>query len=148
MTIKTHPPLTVLYSTHRTTLKELQQFTGTVMKDLYGEAADKTLISGPVYWIYYGVDGKPDTVFTLEIALPIQGAFQPSKFSVKELPAFKTLTHVHEGAWQQLYATYGQMIQHIEANKLPMKDECRELYVNIDFEKPENNITEVQIGIL
>jgi effector-binding domain-containing protein len=118
------------------------------MKDLYAEAATSTLVSGPLYWIYHGLDGKPDTVFTLEIALPIQGKFQSSKFSIKELPAFKTITHIHEGAWEQLSATYGQMMQHIEANKIPMKDECRELYLNIDFEKPENNITEVQVGIL
>jgi effector-binding domain-containing protein len=148
MKIKTHPPLTVLYSTHRTTIQQLNQFVGTVMKDLYTEAANSTLVSGPVYWIYHGMDGKPDTEFTLEIALPIQGKFESSKFSIKDLPAFKTVTHVHEGAWEQLHATYGQMMQHIEANKIPMKDECRELYLNIDFQKPENNITEVQVGIL
>lgn len=147
MTVKTHPPLTVLYSTHQTTIQQLSSFAGTIMKDLYSEAAKKAIVSGPVYWIYYGMDGKSDTVFTLEIALPVQGTFHSSKFSIKELPAFKTVTHIHEGAWEQLYATYGQMMQHIEANKIPMKDECRELYLNIDFQKPQNNITEVQVGI-
>ena len=148
MTIKTHPPLTVLYSTHQTTIQQLTQFAGTVMKDLYMDAAKNSIVSGPVYWIYHGMDGKQETVFTLEIALPVQGVFKPSKFSIKELPAFKTVAHIHEGAWEQLYATYDQMMQHIEANKIPMKDECRELYLNIDFQKPENNITEVQVGIL
>ena len=148
MNIKTHPPLTVLYSTHQTTIPELDQFVGTVMKDLYLEAANNAVVSGPVYWIYRGMDGKPETVFTLEIALPVQGKFSSSKFSIKELPAFKTVAHVHEGAWELLHATYADMMKHIEANKLPMKDECRELYINIDFQKPENNITEVQVGIL
>src|SRR3990170_1354242 len=99
MTTKTHPPLTVLYSTHQTSIRELNQFVGTVMKDLYVEAANNTIVSGPVYWIYHGMDGKPDTTFTLEIALPIQGPFQPSRFSIKELPSFKTVAHIHEGAW-------------------------------------------------
>lgn len=148
MTIKTHPPLTVLYSTHRTTIKQLGEFVGTVMKDLYTEAAKNTIVSGPVYWIYHGMDGTPDTVFTLEIALPVQGVFQSSKFLIKDLQAFKSVSHVHEGAWEQLYATYAQMMKHIEANKIPLKDESRELYINIDFQKPENNITEVQVGIL
>jgi effector-binding domain-containing protein len=148
MTTKTHPPLTVLYSSHQTTIQQLGQFIGTVMKDLYIEATNNTIVSGPVYWIYHGMDGKPDTVFTLEIALPIQGRFISTRFPVKELPAFKTVAHVHEGAWEQLHATYAQMMQHIEANKIPIKDECRELYLNIDFERPENNITEVQVGIL
>ena len=147
MTIKTHPPLTVLYSTHQTTIQQLNQFVGTVMKDLYAEATSNTIVSGPVYWIYYGMDGKQETLFTLEIALPIQGPYQSSKFSVKELPPFKTVAHIHEGAWEQLHTTYDQMMQHIEANKIPIKDECRELYLNIDFQTPQNNITEVQVGI-
>lgn len=148
MTIKTHPPLTVLFSTHQTTMPQLEQLVGTVMKDLYSEAAQNTMVSGPVYWIYHGMDGKPDTVFTLEISVPIQGKFESSKFSIKELPAFKTVTHVHEGSWEQLHSTYGQIMKHIESNKIPIIDECRELYLNIDFQKPENNITEVQVGIL
>lgn len=148
MTIKTHPGLTVIYSAHHTTIQQLNQFAGTVIKDLYKEAAGNTIISGPVYWLYHGADGKPDTVFTLEIALPIQGMFASNKFSVKQLPPFKAIAHIHEGPWEQLYATYGQMMQHIEANKIPISDECRELYLNIDFQNPENNITEVQVGIL
>lgn len=148
MILKTHPPLTVLYSTHQTSLSELEKYVGTVMKDLHLEAANNSIVSGPVYWIYHGADGKPETVFTLEIALPIQGIFKSSKFYIKELPAFKTLSHIHEGAWEQLYATYTNMFKHIEANKIPIKDECREIYTNIDFHRPENNITEVQVGIL
>lgn len=148
MTIKTHPPLTVLFSTHKTTIQELDPLVGTVMKDLYTEASKNTVVTGPVYWIYHGADGRPDTIFTLEIALPIQGVFESSRFQTKVLPAFKSVSHVHEGVWQQLPITYAQMMQHIEANKIPLKDECRELYLNIDFQKPENNITEVQVGIL
>jgi len=148
MTIKTHPPLTVLYSSHQTTIPGLKQFVGTIMKDLYSEAANNTMICGPVHWIYHGMDGKPDTLFTLEIALPVQGAFKSQKFSIKQLAPFKTIVHIHEGAWEQLHTTYQQMMQHIETNKIPMKDECRELYLNIDFHEPENNITEVQVGII
>ena len=148
MTIKTHPPVTVLYSSHQTTIQQLSQFIGTVMKDLYMEAVNKSLVTGPVYWIYHGMDGRPDTIFTLEMALPVQGGFESSKFELKELPAFKALSNVHEGAWEQLSNTYMHMMQFVENNKIPLKDECRELYLNIDFEKPENNITEVQIGIV
>jgi effector-binding domain-containing protein len=147
MTIKSHPPIIVLFSSHKTTIQQLKEFTGTVMRELYKEASATSLVSGPLYWIYQGMDGKPDTVFTLDIALPIQEKYNSSNFAIKELPAFKCLTHVHEGAWQQLHVTYEQMMKHIEANKIPIKDECRELYINIDFNHPENNITEVQVGI-
>ena len=70
MHIKTHPPITVLSSSHRTTLRELDQF-GPVMKEMYEEIIQqKTLVGGPLYWIYHGLDGKPDTTFTLEIVIP------------------------------------------------------------------------------
>jgi effector-binding domain-containing protein len=148
MNIKTHPAMTVLYSTHQTTLGQLHQFVGTVAKQLYAEAVNNdVLVSGPVYWLYYGLDGQPDTVFTLEIALPVQGKITASRFATKELPAFRAASHVHENAWTKIPATYAQIMQFIAMNKLKMTGEFREIYTNIDFENPDNNLTEVQIGI-
>ncbi len=99
-------------------------------------------------WIYHGMDGKPDNVFTLTIAIPIQGEFKPSRFSIKQLPAFKAVTHMHEGAWTGMTQTYGDILQHIDANKIPMTEECREIYLNIDFQQEENNVVQVQMGVI
>jgi effector-binding domain-containing protein len=140
-----HPAVTVLYSSHRTTLKELQQL-GPVSKEVYREAANHSFVSGPVYWIYRGADGNPATVLTLEIAVPIQGFFNSSKFEIKQLPPFKAVVHRHEGSWEQLAASYGQIMQFVESNRIPIKDEFREIFINIDFQQPANNITEVQVG--
>ena len=149
MTIKTHPPVTILYSEYQTTLKDLKQFTGEEVKKLYAEAVSKNaFIAGPGYWIYKGADGNPDTVFTLEIAVPVQGLTKPSgNFKLKELPAFKAAVQIHEGSWERLAETYGQMIQQLNGKKMALNNECRELYINVDFQQPENNITEVQVGI-
>lgn len=148
MEIKTHPAMTVLYSTHQTTLGQLNQFVGTVIKDLYAEAvANDILVSGPAYWIYKGMDGQPETIFTLEIALPIQGSVKASRFATKELPAFKTASHLHEKAWTKIPATYAQLMQYVSMNNLRLTGEFREIYWNIDFENPENNLTEVQVGV-
>jgi len=148
MEIKTHPAMTMLYSTHRTTINQLNQYVGTVVKELYAEAVlNGVLVSGPAYWMYYGMDGQPETVFTLEIAVPIQGKITASKFATKELPAFKAASHVHENGWTKMPATYAQIMQFIAMNNLRMTGEFREIYWNIDFENPENNLTEVQIGV-
>ncbi|MGO8056016.1 hypothetical protein, partial [Rhizobium leguminosarum] len=40
-----------------------------------------------------------------------------------------------------------QIMQFIAMNNLRMTGEFREIYWNIDFENPENNLTEVQIGV-
>lgn len=149
MEIKTHPTVTVLYGSFRTTLNTLHQYIGTTIKDLQVEAVNQqVLVSGPVYWIYRGADGKPDTEFTLEIALPIQGKIVSDKFKVKELPAFKALVHEHLGTWDGLAGVYGQLFKYIDDRRIPINDECREIYVNIDFENPENNITSVQMGLV
>ena len=149
MYIKTHPPVTVLYSRHQTSIQQLNQFVGTVMKDMYAEAIqNNAMVSGALLWIYHGMDGKPDTIFTLEIAIPIQGNVQSSRFAIKQLPAFKAVTHIHEGAWSTLPEAYGQIMHHIDANKIPMNEECREVYLNIDFQQPENNVTQVQMGVV
>ena len=147
MKIKTHPPVTVLYSSHRTTLKELKQLQP-VVKDLYTEAANNALISGPLYWIYHGADGKPDTEFTLEIAIPIQGQYSSSKFLTKQLTPFKAVTCLYEGSYDQIYAGYSEILQYIDAHKIPINEESRELYLNVDFQQPENCVTEIQVGAL
>ena len=147
MHIKTHPPVTVLYSSHRATLKELNQLQP-VVKELYSEAANNAFISGPLYWIYHGADGKPDTEFTLEIALPILGNYSAGKFSTRQLNPFKAVTYRYEGSYDRIYAGYHEIMQYIDDHKIPINEESRELYLNVDFEQPENCITEIQVGTL
>ena len=148
MQLKTLPPVTALVSTHRTTLQQLNQYIAVVASALYAEAAAHSLISGPLFWIYRGMDGKPDTEFTLEIAVPIQGRFESSKFTIKDLAPFKAITHRHEGPWDQLSGSYARVLQYVEDNKVVINDECREIYLNMDFNNPANNITEIQMGAL
>jgi len=149
MHVKTHPPVTVLYSTHQTNIHQLSEFVGIVLKDLCTEAVQQNaLISGAPYWIYHGMDGKPDTIFTLEIAVPVQGAVKSTRFATKQLPAFKAVTYTHEGSWTSMPQAYGQIMHYIDANKIPMLEECREMYLNIDFQQPENNVTQIQVGVV
>ena len=149
MHVKTHPPVTVLYSRHQTTIPQLSQFAGNVVRELCAEAVQQhALISGAPIWIYHGADGKPDTVFTLDIAIPIQGHIESSRFAVKQLEPFKAVTHTHEGAWNNLYSTYQEIMRHIDTHKIPMNEECREVYLNIDFQQPQHNVTQVQMGVL
>jgi effector-binding domain-containing protein len=149
MEIKTHPGMKVLYSSHQTTIPQLGNLVGTIAKELYAEAAkNNVLVSGPQYWVYHGMDGKNDTVFTLEIAMPIQGDIETEKFKVRELPAFKSVAHTHSDSWDSMPDSYGKILQYIDQNKIAMTDECREVYLNVDFNNPKNNLVEIQMGIL
>jgi effector-binding domain-containing protein len=145
----TVPPLPVLFFLTRATIPELSTFAGKVARKLYAEAARQNLLpTGPLHWVYYGMDGKPDTVFTLEIALPVDGsAVEESLFLYKELPKFTCLSATHYGKWDNMHHTYEMLISEIKTSEKKMDGIFRELYLNIDFNKPENDVTIVQIGV-
>lgn len=147
---KTMPALTALVFRTQTTLADLGKHVITVARDLYQEAARQGLMPvAPVQWIYTGADGKPDTVFTLEIALPVMGKLsQPSVFDFRKLPEFTGLATIHQGAWEHLYETYDRLIDAIKSTGLQMSGVCREQYLLIDMECPAHNVTEVQVGVV
>jgi effector-binding domain-containing protein len=142
--------MNVLYCTFQTSLLTIHDKIGTVARDLYAEAARQhLLVTGPVYWFYYGADGGPETIFRLEIAIPVSGIPEANEtFLFKELGSFKCLSVLHEGAWSDLKNTYGQLFEKVGRDGLAMNDICREAYINVDFSRDECNLTEVQIGLV
>jgi len=142
--------MTVLFHSYQTTLGEMGKYAGTVVKELYQYVVDlDLLVCGPQYWFYYGVDGRPDTRFTLEIAIPVQGKIPTALLPYfKQIPSFKCLSKRYQGPWQGLSGEYGEMIQHITDKGLSMNGVYCESYLHVDFTAPENNITEIQIGLL
>jgi len=148
MEIKTLPARTILYSRRTTTLKDLAAFAGTAVRELYPDlASGKLLVTGPQYWIYLGADGKPHTTFTLDIAIPVTGDTSGCANSVRELPAFRCVTYQLKGPWEKIAGAYDEIFGYIYGNKLEYSGETRELYHQIDFEHPENNEVEIQVGI-
>jgi len=151
MKTKTIQPIHVLYFETRTSFKEIFQYVRVEARKLYQDAVRNELeITGPVYWIYDGADGQPDTAFTLTIALPVTKPSHPidSPYNLKQLEAFGCISAELYGNWDGLANTYGALFGEIMSQKLNMSGQNREIYVNMDFENPERNITEVQIGIL
>lgn len=149
MTIKKIPAIPVLYFGTRTTLSEIGKLVDKVASDLYATAARHDLLpTGPLHWIYTGADGKPDTEFNLEIALPVNRiAAEKPAFSQKILPSFECVATHHNGSWDHLYETYDRLIDDVFAKGKKPSGICREQYLFMDFNNPTNNITEVQVGI-
>ena len=161
MVIRTHPCMTVLYSTRQATIKDLPAFSGTVIRELYRYVADlDLLVCGPQYWFYHGVDGRPKTAgggspivgesrFTLEIALPVQGKIPTALLPYfKQIPAFKCLVSRYEGPWEGLAEEYRAMMQYVGDNQLKMNGVYAESFLHIDFNDPASQITEVHIGLV
>jgi effector-binding domain-containing protein len=141
--------MTVLFSSRQTTLEDLPSLSGTVVRDLYRYVADlDLLVCGPQYWFYYGVDGRPGTRFTLEIALPVQGKIPTALLPFfKRIPSFRCLSSRYEGPWEGIAEEYRRMLQHIKDNQLEMNGMYAESFLHIDFDEPANQITEIQIGL-
>lgn len=145
----THPAMTVIYSSHQTSIRELSSLVATAAKALYNRtAAEGLMVAGPVYWIYYGMDGNPETRFTLEIAIPVTGNDKADDIaSSKELPSAQYLTTLHRGPWEKLEGTYTSMMEHAKTKNLVVDGVFREIYLNIDLANPENHIMVVQAGL-
>jgi effector-binding domain-containing protein len=149
MKIHVTNPITVLCFSTKVTLAGLQHFVRTKARELYYDATINNLeITGPVYWIYYGMDGNQTTEFTLEIALPVTCCDNyQGKFMVKQLGVFKHIQTCHLGNWAALPLAYGELFSEISCKGYTPSGECREVYQHIDFDHPANNRTEVQAGI-
>lgn len=95
-----------------------------------------------------GVDGRPDTRFTLEVALPVQGRIPTALLPYfKQVPAFRCLSSRYEGPWEGIAQHYEQMMQYIKENNLKMSGIYAESFLNIDIDHPGNHITGIQIGL-
>lgn len=152
MLIRTTQPIHVFYFEVETTLLDMMQYVRIKAKQLYQDAIRNDLeITGPVYWIYKGADGQPETPFTLTIALPIAektATIIDSPFKVKTLDTFRFVSQIHTGAWNKLGETYCLIFAEIALTEPALSGETREVYINMDFENLEGNVTEVQIGLI
>ena len=142
-------PFQALVFRTETKLTEINRYVRTKAREIYADViANKCEITGPVYWIYYGADGNPNTVFSLEIAVPVFSTGNYTGiFELKVIPEFGCISEIHEGAWERLNETYGKLIEQALADGVAINPVSREIYIHMDFNSPENNITEVQLGV-
>jgi Transcriptional regulator, effector-binding domain/component len=141
--------ITVIRFSCQTNLSGLSRYVRVKARELYQSALKNNMeITGPVYWVYHNMDGNPETLFTLEICIPVQASeFNDEQFKLMKLPAFKCLSATLYGDWVGMPNVYGELINHALNSGYQLTGTSREVYMNMDFETSENNITEVQIGI-
>jgi effector-binding domain-containing protein len=148
MLVKEVKPINFIFYRTETTVDNLINLVPKA-KELFQEAVQLQLhITGPIHWHYFGFTDyqKP---FTLEIALPVS-AIVPDydgKLHFKRSEPFKCVTAIHEGGWNEIPSTYNKMMQFITKHKMEPSLMNREIYINSDFENPDANVTEIQMGI-
>jgi effector-binding domain-containing protein len=149
MEVKTVNPVKIFYHTETTTLKEIMSVADREIGNMYAEAQKLGLQeSGPMQFVYYGCDEKPDTKFKLEIAMVVdQEKPYDGKYKFKELEGFTCATTVHNGDISKIGETYEKLIPELFKSGRQITDHSREVYHKwVSPESPEN-VTEIQIGV-
>ena len=149
MQIKEVKPINFLYFRTETTIDGLKNFLVTGQELIQEAVRRNVAITGPIHWHYFGFLGDVNKPFTLEISLPVASVLQEydGKFHFKRTEPFKCVSLQHEGSWLDIPQSYGKLMQFIAEEKLTPLAINREIYTNADFENPEANTTEIQIGI-
>jgi effector-binding domain-containing protein len=150
METKTFNPFKALVFSVETTMKDMLQFVRGKANEICIEAIQNGMeITGPIYWIYKGADGKPETRFTLEICIPVYCTKDyKGKFELRQIDSFKCVTATHYGNWHEMGIVYNHLFGGILGAGMKPNGICREMYTNVDFDNHENNITEIQVGVL
>jgi effector-binding domain-containing protein len=149
MEIKELSRVFVYYQQITTTLKEINHFIGDTPAKVAEEAIKKGYkIIGPQIWNYTGVDGNPDSRFSVDICFPVENSSETEDPYTKYLEGFNGACYILKGPWSELNSAYSILISEMETQNLKPSDKCREVYHLCDFENPINCITEIQLGIL
>ncbi|MBN1951044.1 MAG: GyrI-like domain-containing protein [Bacteroidales bacterium] len=148
MEIKNLPNTYAYYRKIETNMQELAKFVGSVPSQLLEDASRKGYkIAGPQFWNYTGMDNNPDTIFQLEIAIPIVVAEDKVAEHVASIPGFQCASLMVKGPWSNLAESYEQLIAEMAQQGMQPGLQCREVYHEVDFTNPENNVTEILMSI-
>lgn len=149
MEVKSVKAQKIFYHSELTTMKDIHEVAVREIDQLCAEAKKLGLKqTGPLQFVYHGCDDKPDTNFTLEIALAVdQEKPYDGKFKFKELETFNCVSTLHRGNINRIGETYEKFIPEVFKSGKQITDQSREVYHKwVDSESPEN-VTEIQIGI-
>ena len=146
--MKETEPFNALVFTTQTTLQTIDEHSH-VPKNLCLEANQLGLTpTGPIQYVYTGINGDETNTFQLAIALPIQQpGEQPDGFSYQLFPAFHCASYIHAGSWDDFPELYDALFAQFYGCGYQNNGRIREVYLVIDSENPTNCVTEIQIGI-
>ena len=149
LSVQEIPSFTALCFTTRATLRTLSQHIFRVAENLQAEADQLGLtVTGPIQWIYTGVNGDETNEFQLEIALPINQPGNPSdQFSYQVFPSFRCAAYTYTGAWSDFGELYNLLFAQLYRDGYQNDGRVREIYAVIDVENQERCVTEIQIAL-
>lgn len=148
MEIKMQPPVKVMYTKVTTNLVDMVQYVGKTAMELKAECDKLGITTSNIqHWVYFGANGDPKNEFELHICLEVANEVPSEKYQFQELPTFKCVTTKHLGSWDNFAATYEKFVPQIGQEGHTLTNISREVYLTVDMDNPENNVTEIQVGV-
>jgi effector-binding domain-containing protein len=93
------------------------------------------------------MDGNPETRFQLEICIPVEENDSIQSENAMHIPGFTCASKNVDGPWTNLKEGYEELMSEIAKKGYVPGQYCREVYHEVDFEHPENNRTEILMGV-
>ena len=105
---------------------------------------------GPPVGIYHDKEFREDAV-DAEVAVPVAGSVpEGERVKGRELPGAEQMAClVHEGSYETVGGTYGQLMKWVEANGYRVTGPCREVYLQgpESGSDPSTYVTEIQFPV-
>lgn len=146
---KTVPAKLYLAAKANLTLPELKAYADTAIPTLCAKIEALGLkICAPLEFIYFGIDGKPETRFDLIVAFPINDKKEAAgQFEYYESEPFQCVYMDYNGGMAGIGEAWGAFVNAAMAAGLAMTGQYREVYKNWVAEDSGDNVTELQIGV-
>ena len=132
------------------TIPEIAEFAEKNSESLYQDAESQKMgIIGPVEFIYLNCGVDPNKPFQLIIAFPVKEKKTSSgNFFFLETMPFDCVSVDYRGSMMNIGKAWEEFIQQIRSGEYKFSNQGREVYKQwVSFES-EENVTELQIGIL
>jgi effector-binding domain-containing protein len=121
---------------------------GQLLGEVFGHLGQhKVGPAGPPIGIYHDHEYREKDV-DIEAAVPVAGAVpEGERVKARELPAAEVACIVHQGSFDTLSGTYGQLMGWVESNGYRISGPTREVYVQWQEDDPSGNVTEIQLPV-
>ncbi len=133
----------------KTTLKTMTKEVEPIIEGLMQEVESSNLDqSGPLEFIYTGVNTDMEHVFDLEIAVPVAtGSKDQDAVKTKNLPELKCVSTLFKGSMDEIDDVYKTIYTGLEQKGIIPTDTVREIYENWVSYSSKENVVEIQVGI-
>lgn len=131
------------------TIPEIKSFAQDFLPKLCAEIEVLGLkIAGALEFMYFGIDGNPETKFDLIIAFPVsvRGA-ESTLFEYYESEPFHCVHLDYKGDMNGIGEAWSAFIKTIVESGLTPTGQCREVYKIWIGDDSIDNVTELQMGI-